>query len=75
MLTIMEMSTGMLAKSEREEEYGQEVMRGEWNPVVAAMQEAVDELAGQAIRRHTMPVELADADVESFLRKMYAAQR
>jgi len=75
MLTMMEMSTGMLTKSEREEEYGQEVMRVEWNPVVAAMQEAADELAGQAIRRHTMPVELADADVEAFLRKMYAAQR
>lgn len=75
MLTIMEMSTGMLAKSEREEEYGQEVMRGEWNPVVAMMQEAADELAGQVIQRHAMPVEMADIDVEAFLRKMYAAQR
>lgn len=75
MLTIMEMSTGMLTKSERDEEYGQEVMGVEWNPVVAAMQEAADELAGQAIRRHAMPVELTDVDVDAFLRKMYAAQR
>ena len=74
MLTILEMSTGMLTKSEREEEYGQEVMGVEWNPVVAAMQEAADELAGQAIRRHTMPAELTDVDVDAFLRKMYAAQ-
>jgi len=75
MLNIMEMSTGMKTKSEREEEYGQEVMGVEWNPVVAAMQEAADELAGQAIRRHTMPIELSDIDVDAFLRKMYAAQR
>ncbi len=76
MLTFMEMSTGMIAKREREEDYGQEVMGGEeWNPVVASMQAAADELAGQMIRRYAMPAELADADVEAFLRQMYAAQR
>lgn len=75
MLTFMEMSTGMIAKREWEEDYGQEVMGEEWNPVVASMQAAADELASQAIRRHAMPAELADADVDAFLRQMYAAQR
>lgn len=75
MLITMDMSRGMEVKNERDWEYGQEVMRGEWNPVVTAMQEVVDELASQMLKRHTMPPALAEVDVEAFLCKMYAAQQ
>jgi len=75
MLITMDMSQGMEVKNERDWEYDQEVMRGEWNPVVIAMQEVVDELASQMIKRHAMPPVLAEVDVEAFLGKMYAAQR
>ncbi len=75
MLITMDMSVGMEIKNEREWDYCQEVMRGEWNPVIAAMQEAVDEMASQVIRRHAIPPAIAEIDVDAFLRKMYAAQQ
>jgi hypothetical protein len=68
----MEMS-GMKALDEGES-YSQEVMRGEWNPVLPALQEAAEELAAAALRRHGMPPHVAEMDVEDFLRQMYAAQ-
>jgi len=70
----MDMSVGVDVKSERDWGCSQEVMRVEWNPVVTAMQAVVDELAGQAIHRYAMPPEIAEIDVDAFLRKMYAVQ-
>jgi len=75
MLITMDMSKGMEVKSERDWDYSQEVMGVEWNPVVTAMQAVVDELAGQMMRRYAMPPEMAEIDVDAFLRKMYAAQQ
>jgi hypothetical protein len=75
MLIAMEMDTGMIAKMSLDEDYGQEVMQVEWNPVVPAMQEVVDNMAARMIGRHTMPAGLTEVDVDAFLRKMYAAQR
>lgn len=77
MLLTITMDTGMAEKicmANDGEDYGQEVMRGEWNPVLPALQEAAAELAGQAMRRHRMPPEMAEMDVDDFLRQMYAAQ-
>jgi hypothetical protein len=75
MLIAMEMNTGKIVERHVGEDYSQEVMQVEWNPVVSAMQEVVDKMAARMIQRHTMPVGMAEVDVDAFLRKMYAAQR
>jgi uridylate kinase len=75
MLIAMEMDTGMIVKRSVDEDYSQEVMQVGWNPVVPAMQEVVDKMAARMIERHTMPVVVAEVDVDAFLREMYAAQR
>ncbi|MBS4096115.1 MAG: hypothetical protein KGZ83_04665 [Sulfuricella sp.] len=75
MLTIMDMGTGMLGSKSGDEEYSQEILRVEWNPVVATLQAVADELAGELIGRNAMPADLREADIEGFLRKMYAAQQ
>lgn len=75
MLISMSMDAGVAVKSHDEEDYGLEVMQGGWNPVVARLQEAAEEMAGQMIQRHVMPADMAEVDVDAFLMKMYAAQR
>lgn len=75
MLISMGMNTGAAAKSPWDGDYSQEVMHVEWNPVVASLQEAAAEIAGQVAKRHTMPASMAEMDVGAFLREMYAAQR
>jgi hypothetical protein len=75
MLRIMDMGTGMFANTQLEEEYGVEVMRGEWHPVLVSLQAAVAEVAREMIQRNALPVDLREADAEAFLRKMYAAQQ
>lgn len=75
MLTIMDMGTGMFANRRVDEDYGQEVLGGEWNPVVPIMHAVAAELAGQLIERNAMPRDLREADIEGFLNKMYAAQQ
>ena len=72
---LITMSMDSDAKCARDRDYSQEVMGGEWNPVVSAMQEVVDDMAGQLIRRYTLPADLVEIDIEAFLRKMYAAQQ
>jgi len=48
-----------------------EVMYAGWNPQLAA------DCAGCAIpdRRYSIPLALAEADIETFLQKIYACQR
>ncbi len=75
MLTITDMGTGMFANSQLEEEYGAEVMRGEWHPVLVSLQATVAEVAREMIQRNAIPVDLREVDAEAFLRKMYAAQQ
>jgi hypothetical protein len=53
------------------EEYGDEVLCAGWNPSLALQQHTYTEKD----RSVAMPAELATADVESFLKKMYAYQR
>lgn len=54
-----------------EAEYGNEVLCVGWNPALALQQHAYTERNRPA----AMPVELAAADVDLFLKKMYAYQR
>ncbi len=75
MLTITDMGTGMLAKSSVDEDYGQEILGGEWNAGVPTMEAVAAELAGQLTERNAMPRDLLEMDVEVFLRTMYAAQQ
>ncbi len=77
MLTTITMETGMAEKTcmaDKGGDYGQEVMRVEWNPVLPALHEAAAELVGETMRRHRMPPSLAVTDVDDFLRRMYTAQ-
>lgn len=75
MLTIIDMGTGMFANSRLEEEYGAEVMRGGWHPVLVSLEAAVAEITREMILRNSMPIDLRETDAEAFLRKMYAAQQ
>ena len=75
MLIAMSMDAGVVVKSQEEEDYGLEVMHGNWNPVLAGLQEAAAEMAGQLIKQQAMPACMAEIDVDAFLMQMYAAQR
>jgi hypothetical protein len=46
-------------------EYDEEILSSGWNPVVGLTQ-----LVPEA-KRHTFPAELANVDLEQFLKKMY----
>lgn len=53
------------------EEYGDEVMCAEWNPQLAL----VNERPAAGVDKHsTLPRELANVDVDTFLNKMYQYQ-
>jgi len=71
MTIVMDMSS---YETERVEEivesYGDEVMYAGWNPQLAQT-----EVAHVAPGHATLPPSLAEADIEAFLRKMYANQR
>ena len=75
MLIAMSMDTGVSAKSRRDADESQEIRGVEWNPVMANLQEAAEEMGGKRMRRHAMPVCMAEIDVDAFLRKMAAIQR
>lgn len=53
------------------EDYGDEVLCAGWNPALALQQHAYAERNQSS----AMPPELAAADVDLFLKKMYAYQR
>ena len=60
--------------------YTSEVMCAGWNPEIAMMQGRAAELAAQLIhsqsrRTDSMPVDLAVMDAQTFLERMYLAQR
>ncbi|MBI5006481.1 MAG: hypothetical protein HZB95_05080 [Nitrosomonadales bacterium] len=71
MTIVMNMSSYEIEReTEAAEAYGDEVMCAGWNPQL----ELVGEHA-RASARGKMPGELATADVETFLNKMYAYQQ
>ena len=53
------------------EEYGDEVLCAGWNPSLALQQHTYTERSHPA----AMPLDLVAADVDLFLKKMYAYQR
>lgn len=70
MAIVMNMSDYSI---EREEAYGDEVLRAEWRPEVEL---ACQSVASASLNRHVeLPSSLAKVDVETFLEKMYALQR
>ncbi len=54
------------------EEYGDEVMCAGWNPQLALVSERS---AAAADKQEAFPRELANADADAFLQKMYQYQR
>ena len=69
---IMNMSNYKIEQDAMEAEYGEEVICAGWNPVVALVcQQPVLEPTN---RRANMPADLALADAELFLQRMYACQ-
>jgi len=63
---IMNMSQGNIERDEPETaEYGDEILCSGWNPVVAMAQLIPEN------QHRSIPVELANVDVELFLKKMY----
>lgn len=65
-IMTMNMCSGKL---EREtpvaSEYDDEILSSGWNPVIGLAQLVPE------TRQHALPAELANADIEQFLRKMY----
>lgn len=71
MAIVMDMSSYAVERVEEVvETYDDEVMYAGWNP-----QLAVAETAHIAPAHPAFPSSLAEADIETFLRKMYANQR
>lgn len=63
---IMNMSQGNIEHDEPATiEYGDEILCSGWNPVVAMMQLVPED------KHKSFPAELANVDVEQFLKKMY----
>jgi hypothetical protein len=54
------------------DQYGEEIMCAGWNPTVALVSQP--QLLEPVRRDDTMPADLVTADVELFLRRMYAYQ-
>jgi len=54
------------------DQYGEEIMSAGWNPTVALVSQP--QLLEPVRRDDTMPADLVTADVELFLRRMYAYQ-
>jgi hypothetical protein len=54
------------------DQYGEEIMCAGWNPTVALVSQP--QLLEPVRRDDTMPTDLVTADVELFLRRMYAYQ-
>ena len=70
---VMNMSSYEIELDPMKTEHGEEVMCAGWNTAVALVcQQPVLEPTN---RRTTMPADLALADAELFLQKMYACQR
>lgn len=71
--SVMNMNSCEIEQSQREEEYGEEIMCCGWNPAVALV---CQQLAPEPARsRMALPVHLATVDAESFLKKLYAGLR
>ncbi|MEK7810341.1 MAG: hypothetical protein AAB278_00815 [Pseudomonadota bacterium] len=58
--------------NETVEEYGDDVLCSGWNPQLALVSESA---ANQTDKHLNFPAELAEADIEKFLHKMYTFQR
>jgi hypothetical protein len=71
MTIVMNMSSYEIERVEEVvESYGDEVMYAGWNPQLAQT-----EVAHIAPAHPAFPPSLGEADIEAFLRKMYANQR
>lgn len=63
----MDMSSYEVERNEAASDYGDEVLCAGWIPSLACQQSHIEE--------KTLPADLARADIDAFLRKMYACQR
>jgi|WetSurMetagenome_2_1015567.scaffolds.fasta_scaffold01574_1 hypothetical protein len=73
MATTMNMSGYEIEREAvADEEYGDEVMYAGWNPQLAS---AGDRPVGETDKHPAFPAELAKADIDAFLQKMYKYQR
>lgn len=80
----MQVTMDMCSGNVDREEYGNEVMCAGWNPEIRSMGDVAAALAGrfvglqlQQVReaRQAMPTDVAAMEIDTFLRKMYAAQQ
>ncbi|OGT00365.1 MAG: hypothetical protein A3F73_06090 [Gallionellales bacterium RIFCSPLOWO2_12_FULL_59_22] len=63
----MDMSSYEVERNEAAFDYGDEVLCAGWVPSLACLQPQAEE--------KVLPADLAMADIDAFLRKMYACQR
>ena len=70
---VMDMSSYEIECSSMKAEYGEEIMCAGWNPSIALVSQ--QQLAATANRPAPMSADLATADANSFLQKMYEYQR